>query len=111
MANGGGPPDRVLRNSDYQGIKDGTLIESGTYAGCIEVEERFVWVKPDGNYWALDSGEPDEDQCPITKDVWELCENGGVYTWDDEEEYWTDSSNNNYRWAGDEGEEITMKEI
>lgn len=111
MPNGGGPPDRVLSNADYNIIKNGVCIVGGTYDGCIKVNSTHYWVTPEDDDWLLKSDPPEEESiCKISSDIWDKCKNGGEYTWSSKNEYWT-YSGANFRWAALEGKPIELKQI
>lgn len=111
MPNGHDPPRR-LSDSAYQTIKNGWLVGSGTYAGCIQVgESTYYWIAPDGTDWELNQGAPDETQTAITSDVWAKCKAGGTLTWLIRGEAWQDSQSQTYRWAGDSGEDVHLVEL
>jgi hypothetical protein len=104
----GWPPPRLLTDNQYNTIKSGDVITSGTYEGCIQVDSTYYWVTPDrsGN-WSLQTGEPNEYQCPIGEEVWAYCKDGGDATWNSEEEVWEDGGNS-YRWGADAGEPVQV---
>jgi hypothetical protein len=110
----GGPPDRRLSNADYQLIKNGTLITSGDYAGCVRTGSRpnltFYSLEPDDSNWGLATGIPGESQCPITAGIWAKIQAGGTYLWNAKDEVWTDSGNN-YRLAGDAGDDVELQQV
>ena len=110
----GTPPPRVLSNYDYQIIKDGICITSGTYAGCIRTGIRddytYHWFEPDGKRWKRNTGAPDANQCAMTEAVWVKCKDGGSYDWNSGGEYWEDNGDD-YRWAADAGYDIQLKKI
>lgn len=108
--NGGGPPDRVLQDVDYQVIKDGICITSGTYEGCIKVGEVHYWIYGNGEYWQLAQGEPERAQSKISSDIWDKCKNGGSLSWDDSADWWVDNGTY-YRWAGYLGDPVELKEV
>jgi hypothetical protein len=112
MPNGHDPPSspRRLSNTDYQTIKSGTLITSGTYAGCIKVGVTHYWIAPNGSDWDLNDGTPDETQTEITTVVWDKCKDGGSLSWDARDEHW-EGGGNTYRWAGDSGEDVQLVEL
>lgn len=109
--NGGGPPDRVLQDGDYQVICGGECVTEGEYAGCILVDEVYYWVAPDDELWALYKGEPSESMCAITTGIWNRCKDGGSFEWDSENEVWLDRNRNPYRWGGKEGEDIELVQV
>lgn len=110
MPNGHGPP-RELFDSDYQKIKSGWVVTSGTYAGCIQVgESDYYWISPDITDWALNEGEPDETQVSITAEVWDQCKDGGTMTWVSRSNWW-DYRGETYRWAGNSGQDVALEEL
>jgi hypothetical protein len=111
MPNGGG--GYILSNTDYQVIDGGTLVQRGTYAGCIKVLLTHYWVSPptSGNYWTLNTGAPDETIKKITSDVWSRCEDDGTFDWISSEEYWKDPvGGETYRW-GYSGANVVLVEL
>jgi len=111
MPNGHGPP-RTLSDADYQKIKSGFVVSSGTYAGCIQVgESTYYWIAPDDTLWELNQGAPDETQVSITSTVWDACKAGGELDWSSRGQYWYDGSSNAYRWAGYSGQDAVLEEL
>jgi hypothetical protein len=110
--NGGGPPERLLKDVHYQMIKNGILVVGGAQDGCIKFEgDIFYWITPDGkdaNLWQLMQGTPTGDITKITQEVWDKCKAGGDYDWDDKYEYWEDDSHNRYRFAGFAGGDVSL---
>lgn len=109
--NGGGPPERLLSDTDYQIISEGDCITQGTYQGCILVDETYYWITPhpkDEDKWTLKDGTPDEDMCEIGAEVWAMCQSGGTLDWIDEDEWWEDQWHNRFRWAGWAGGSVSL---
>lgn len=110
MGNGHGPP-RELTDTKYQTIKLGWVVLSGDYEGCIQTgESTYYWIAPDGDYWALNTGMPDETQTKITDEIWDKCKSGGTLSWDAGNAYWY-SRTANYRWAGNSGQDVELDEV
>lgn len=111
MGNGHGPPVYILSDSDYNTFSDGVHISRGTYAGCIKLGEVYYWVSAptEGNYWVLNTGTPDSSQVTISSSVWDLCKNGGTYSWMGDDEWW-DSGSETYRW-GDQSGNVVLVEL
>lgn len=109
MGNGHGPP-RILTDSKYQAIKSGAVVTSGTYEGCILVDSTYYWVAPNDDYWDLNTGAPDETQTLITVEVWDKCKDGGTLSWNSTREYWEDRTEQ-YRWAGNSGQDVELDEV
>jgi hypothetical protein len=111
MGNGHGPP-RELSDEAYQKIKLGSVVLSGTYAGCVQVgESTYYWIAPDDTDWTLNEGTPDSSQVNITSDVWDACKAGGELDWSSRGQYWYDGSSNTYRWAGYSGQDAELHEL
>ena len=111
MPNGGGPPERILSDANYQIIKEGDVITQGTYNGCVLVDETYYWFTPDSknpNKWMLKTGVPDEDMCSMDAEVWGMIKDGGTYEWMDEDEWWEDQWYNRFRLAGYAGGELSL---
>lgn len=112
MANGGGPPDRVLRNEDYQTIKNGECVASGEMKGCILVEELYYWLAHDlesEEFWLLMEDElKAEYHCLMSVGVWEQCCGEGTLKWNAEYEAWAGNHDKWFRWGGVPEEFISL---
>jgi hypothetical protein len=110
----GWPPPRTLTSADYDTIKNGTHIASGTYAGCIRVgrSPNYVYyhVVPNDEEWELKTGAPKPNQCPIPAGVWADCRAGGTYPFNSEGEYWEDDPDQ-LRWAADAGYDVQLVKL
>lgn len=108
MSNGAGPPE--LSNSDYQTIKSGTCITSGTYLGCIKVGATYYWISNGTTVWELHDGTPNATQVKIGTTVWNKCKDGGDLTWDSDKLAWTEPGHA-YRWNGTAGGDVYLQEV
>jgi hypothetical protein len=111
MGNGHGPP-RELSNTDYQKIKLGSVVLSGTYEGCIQIgESTYYWIEPDDNTWTLNEGVPDaETQVLITSGIWDKCQDGGDLDWSTRGQFWYEPGST-YQWAGYSGQSVVLHEL
>lgn len=106
MGNGGGP--YKLFNSDYQTIKSGTCITSGDFSGCIQVGASYYWLSVDSPNWQLNEGDVDGNKIvKFTPSVWDKVKDGGTYTWNGRDEYWT-YRGTNYRLGGYSGNDLVL---
>lgn len=101
MANGSGPlPERP---QDYTIIKNGILVTSGQYKGCIKVGTDHYWLSRKTSspfYWVHSSDEPDSSMVFMTAEVWDKCKNGGTYDYNQEVEGWVDPDRVAWQWDG-----------
>ena len=99
MSNGTGPLD--LTSTDYNTVKAGTCVTSGTYAGCIQTGATYHWFRRGTGVWVRAVGVPNASlQVKITSAVWAQCRYGGTLTYDSTISGWRDGSNNPYQWDG-----------
>jgi hypothetical protein len=107
--NGTGPPVK-LKESDYNAVKDGTCITSGTYKGCIKVKSVCHWFKDEEgkDNWVRYTGVP-SDHAEMTDDVWDLCKYGGDYEYNSEVEGFV-YNDDSYRWKPEDGD-IVLAEV
>lgn len=111
MGNGHGPP-LELDAADYDTIKNGTVINGGTYHGCVQVGATYHYVMPGSSSWELKTGTPERGSSAITGAVWDLCKAGGTYDWDAQNENWEEPEEGTpYRWAAGSGGDVVLVEV
>lgn len=105
MSNGGGIP---IQASDWNSIKNGEVVTSGTYEGCVLEGSTYYWLSHGESYWVLNEGEPGEGQVKFDEEVFFLCTND--YTYVSAYGGWTDSETR-WQWGGAVGNSIYLYEI
>ena len=109
MSNGITPLD--LMPDDYDTIKTGSCVTSGSYLGCIQVGSTYYWVSRGSNAWKLNKGQPDSSQVVITEDLWDKCKDGGTYTYNSTKKGWYDSQQTLYKWNGSAGGKMRLDAV
>jgi hypothetical protein len=110
MSNGTGPLD--LNATDYNAIKTGTCVTSGTYTGCILVAGVYHWFRRGTGVWVHQTGSPNPTQIvKITSAVWTQCRQGGTLTYDGTIGGWRDSNDRAFQWDGQGGGNMSVVAI
>lgn len=111
MSNGTGPIPEYPR--DYNAIKGGICVSSGTYKGCIKVGSDHVWLsRATGSpyHWVTNKGAPGSAMVSMVADIWDMCKEGGTYTYNDELQGWYDGEKEAWRWDGQPGGDISLSQ-